>query len=445
MADSINYPDMLGAITGGVRAVIGHAQLAVGIRPRTARAGKPFDVILLAQNMLDVPIDVSVVLHLPAQDIQRKRDQFVSKNARIVVGMGAAETGMIVLPAAVLSTCTPSDKYTFSVEVSVKQIGGDARQIREANGSAPCDFSLLPDAEREVAESLSSVAFSANKKLARSILEAPLPVFPGGLANFVSLKPGYVRLWSPEIYADPRPLMHMQGDRMLLHVFPAVRRLHTYKPLMSATTDSFRRAGFDLFEPEAALITKLLVLLLEYAAPVESGHGYNVAGRYSVAPMLLKNPMEIPAPPTLPRWTLDMMAKLVRDPNASLQAATLVSESLYASLVYDAIVFAFAMIERETGEDLGTDAEQAHFAGIIMEALQHDGKLNFSQVYLPLVIGGLLINEQMPVSKDPPDVLLKNFTAVFQRRAATQPDETQPLITLISGIITRMEQRLGFR
>jgi hypothetical protein len=439
------YPDLLGTITTSPRASIGPAQVTAGIRPRTARTGKPFDVIVLAQNTLDVPIDISVVLHLPAQDAARRRAQFVTRQARVVVGMGAAETGMIVLPAAVLPTCAPSDKYTFAIDVTVKQVGTEARRIHGPDAGPPADLALLPDAERDAAAGLSSVAFSAHKKLGRSVLEAPLPVLGGGVANFVSLKPGYMRLWSPDIYADPRPLMHMQGDRMLLHVFPGVRRLHSFIPLLKTTGQRFGALGFDLFEPEAALIAKLLVLLLEYAAPVESGHGYVVAGKYAVAPMLAKNPLALAAAPFVPRWVLDMMRVLSRDPAAASQPMTLLAGDLYPSLVYDAIVFAFALIERETGEDLGTDAEQAHFADGILKALREGGELSFAQVYLPLVIGGLLVNEQMPVSKDAPEALLRNFTTIFQRRAPALPDETQPLTALIGGIITRMEQRLGFR
>jgi hypothetical protein len=90
MSDHVNYPDVLGAITGGARCNIGVAQAALAVRPRVVRAGRPFEIILLLQNASGVDVDVTMTLHLPEVDAQKQRGKFVSKTTRLVIGMASA-------------------------------------------------------------------------------------------------------------------------------------------------------------------------------------------------------------------------------------------------------------------------------------------------------------------------------------------------------------------
>ena len=61
------YPDVLGAIAGGLRVTFDDAlQAAVGIFPHSAYLNQPVEVIVILQNMIDQNTDVKVALHLPA-------------------------------------------------------------------------------------------------------------------------------------------------------------------------------------------------------------------------------------------------------------------------------------------------------------------------------------------------------------------------------------------
>ena len=79
-----NYPDILGAITGGLRCNINVVQLALAVRPRVVRAGRPFEAILLVQNASDVNVDVTATLHLPDKDAAKQKNQFTSHHVRLV-------------------------------------------------------------------------------------------------------------------------------------------------------------------------------------------------------------------------------------------------------------------------------------------------------------------------------------------------------------------------
>src|SRR5215468_1697322 len=102
MSDSVNYPDVLGFLTGGQRASFGAAQVALAVRPRLIRAGRPFEVILLVQNASDGAIDVTMTLHLPNIDARRQHDRFLTKTQKLVVTVKGAEVGYVVLPVTTL-------------------------------------------------------------------------------------------------------------------------------------------------------------------------------------------------------------------------------------------------------------------------------------------------------------------------------------------------------
>ena len=50
---------LLGAVTGGERLNLDVVQCALGVRPSSVPAGKPFEAILLLQNASDVNVDVT--------------------------------------------------------------------------------------------------------------------------------------------------------------------------------------------------------------------------------------------------------------------------------------------------------------------------------------------------------------------------------------------------
>ncbi len=447
MAGSVNFPDILGGLTQGARAQFGVVDAAIALRPRTPRVGKPFEIVVLLQNTLAAPVDVTVNLRLPEQDAKKQNGQFIAHSSRVIVGIKAAEVGYLSLSAMTLPTTTPGDLYKFSVEIQARPQAKE-RRIRTPESGAVA-IELLPERSRDEFAALKSLAYTTKKPLGRSAIEAPLPLFGSGISPMNSAaRAGWNSLWTLTDTPDPRPMMYVYGDNLLLETFPQCRRLHAYVPLLKATYEQFRAAGFDLYEPEAEIITKLMVLLLEYAAPVENGHGYANAGRYAVAPMLVNNPMELNPAPELPRWVLEMLRSIDAKAENARDPISLLTGALYPALAYDAARFAFALTERETGENLGSDVEQEHYASDLARALEQDPQsvtLDFNRVYLPLVLGGLFVNEQMPIAREAPGELVSSILRILNQRAPTLSDEAQPLVEMTRSVINRMEHKYGFR
>jgi hypothetical protein len=444
MSDLVNYPDILGAITGGARCNIGVVQAALAVRPRVARAGRPFEIILLLQNACDVDVDVTTTLHLPEEDGKKQYGKFVTKNRRIVIGMAPAEVGYVVLPATTLPDTAPGDSYRVDVDIDAKPLQ-KPRRVREPEGGGEFSLEYLKPDAREKVENLQTLAFSTVKRLGRNTLEAPLSLMSGTLGQIVNFKPGWVSVCRLVDYADTRPLLHHYGDLLRTSILPALRRNELYPQLLQATKAKFTSAGFPLQETEAVLITKLMVLILEYASPSETGHGYIAAGKYGVMPLIERSPLTLEAPPELPRWLTAMLQHVNRDARLASHAVTTVTDLLYEDLLYDAAMLSFELVERETGEDLGGPEELEGYVRTLLNMIKDKAGLHFSQVYLPLIMGGIIVNDQLPVSKQSPADLLRSQASTMEARAAVLGDEEAALIEMTGQLIERTGQKYGFR
>ena len=107
MAATVNYPDILGAITNGTRANIGPAQVALATRPAVPRAGRPFELIIAVQNATDTDLDVTVSITLPDLDARKQKARFTAKAGRVVAAVKPAEVGYIAVPIMTEANTAP--------------------------------------------------------------------------------------------------------------------------------------------------------------------------------------------------------------------------------------------------------------------------------------------------------------------------------------------------
>lgn len=444
MSDTVNYPDVLGAITGGERCNFGVAQAALAVRPRVARAGRPFEVILLLQNASDAAVDVTTTLHLPDVDAKKQRGKFVTKNVRLVIGMAPAEVGYVVLPATTVADTAVSDAYKVAVDVDVKTLHKPNR-IRQTEGGGDFSVEFLKPEAKEQFESLQTLSFSTTKRTGRNIIEAPLNLMSGTLGQMTDFKPGWVSICRLVDYADPRPMLHRYADLMRISILPRMKRHELFSPLLETTKDRFRDADFPLYEAEAVLIAKLLTLILEYAAPSESAHGFVAAGKYSVLPLIERNPLGIESPPVVPHWVQGMLQLVDRDTRVAYHPVLTLTRLLYEELLFDATIHAFELVERETGEDLGSPLEIEGYARTLAGMIKNKERLSFSRVYLPLVLGGIIVNDKMPASKESPLDLLRSLSTALQERAVELGEDEAALIDMTKRLIDRTGQKYGLR
>ncbi len=443
MSDSANYPDILGLITGGERCNIGMAQVAVAVRPRLVRAGRPFEVILLVQNAADSAIDVSMALHLPSADAQHKPERFIGKTQRLVVEVKAGEVGYVMLPVTTLPDTAISDEYKIGVEVETRTTG-KAKRIRSSEGGGMVDPKFLSDETQAALEALKIVNFSTDKRRGRSIIDVGLTVMSGTLGKIADLTPGWVSVCKVSDYQDDRLLIERYGNLVQVNTLPRLKRQLLLQPLVEATESRFKAAGFPLKAAEATVIAKLMTLVLEYATPRMTAHGAIAARGYDVESLLGRHLFEDDEPPVLPHWFRGMLSTIEIDARVAAHPAQVITRYLYDDLLRDAIDLSFDLIIEVTGEDFGSREEQDAYREQLIDLLKAKSGLDFNRVYLPLVMGGILISDQIVLAKENPVELLNAVGMTLEERFEQLSPDEQPIYTMTNQIITRAGQRYGF-
>lgn len=443
MSNPANYPDILGLITGGARCNIGVAQVALAVRPRLVRAGRPFEVITLVQNAADTALDVSLTLHLPAVDAHKQPDRFISKSQRLVVEVKGAEVGYVMQTVTSLSDTAISDGYKIGVEIDVKPLAKPAR-IRAAEGGGAVEPAYLDAKTLETIESLKTLSFSTAKRLGRSIVEVPLTVMSGMVGHMVDFTPGWVSVCKLSDYHDNRYALHRYGATIQINTLPKLKRSLLFAPLLEATQNRFAAAGFALETAEAAAVAKLMVLVLEYATPRFNAHGNIAARGFDVEALLLRDPFSFEEQPAFPHWLRGLISTMEIDERAASHPAQVFTRYLYDDLLRDAVDLVFDLVAEATGEDMGSVEEQNTYREQLIDLLTKKNGLDFSRVYLPLVMGGVLINDQLAIGKENPAELLRDIGIALEERFPQLSDEERALYTMTNSIIARAGQRYGF-
>ncbi len=443
MSNSANYPDILGLITGGERCNIGAAQVAVTARPRIVRAGRPFEVILLVQNCVEGEIDVTMALHLPGVDAKKQRERFITKTQRLVVGVKGAEVGYIVLPVTTLLDTAISDGYKIGVEVDVRPLSKSER-IRSSEGGGAVALDRFSEDKRSMIEALKTLTFTTAKHFGRNVIDVPLTVMSGTVGNLPDFTPGWISICKLSDYNDNRLLLHRYGALIQVTTLPKLKRALLFQPLVETTTKRFAEAGYPLREAEAIVIAKLLMLVLEYATPRFNAHGNVAARNFDVEALLMRDPFSFETPPEFPNWFRGFLQMLDLDERAATYPQQVIPRYLYEDLLRDGINFGFDLVSEATGEDLGSDAEKSAYREQFVKMLNDKSGLDFSRIYLPLVMGGMLVNDMLVLEDENPIEALRGVAVALDERAAELSEGDQALSTMISTIIERVAQRYGF-
>ncbi|MCC6614678.1 MAG: hypothetical protein IT320_14450 [Anaerolineae bacterium] len=446
MNDSVQYPDVLGALTGGARVNMGVMQFALAVNPAIIPAGRSSEAILLAQNASDHKVEVAALLRLPDQDARRQKGRFLSRSARVVVEVQPGEVGYVSLPFALLPDTALGDQYKLSVDIEVRSVtnGKPARVRAQDSGGMTFQPDTISGEAREHFQTLQRLEFSTHKPALRNALDTTFAVSEARLAPPPNLKAQWVSLWTIAD-ADERLLMLRYADLLTVRVLPQLRRQKIYAALQEATKTHFADAGYRLYDGESALIAKMMTLILEYAAPQDSAHGFLAAGKYAIAPLfqrLLRDPNhEI----DLPHWFSAFLHLLGQDDRVAEYATRIVPRTLYLPLLQDAVEHAFALVQQASGQSLGQQSEIASYAQQMVNVLELKEGLNFQRVYLPLVMGGILINDKiiLPGEKQD-DQVSKLVNDLDERRAEMSPDDSD-VLELTQQIIHRVTKIYGHR
>ncbi|GAB4512318.1 MAG: hypothetical protein OHK0046_11650 [Anaerolineae bacterium] len=440
-----NYPDVLGYITDAGRYNVGVVQTALAVRPRVVKSGHPFEVILLMQNAADVKADVTVTVRLP--DAKGKKDYFIIDKEKLVVQLQPAEVGYVVMPVTTLPDTPAGSDYTISVELNVKPLGKPTR-VREIEGEAspPLDVEKLPATRRKAVEALQKLKFSIQQKkggLLRSVtgLEVTFGVLAGKTGTPLNLKPGWVSVWTLGEQDDVAELMRRYREVMAIRLLPKIDKAELQPLLLEKTQQRFQEAGYPLTGIEVSAITKLMLLILEYADVTRTAQNIVDAGDYFIKKRLEKDDEEGAAP--LPNWAETMLRAIARDERVASVPNKAIPHFAYNALLQDAIIYGFKEVGRTTGEEMGTPDEIQSYAETLLEKLSSKGKLHFSYVYVPLVLAGVTVYDRVLLPEEKIADLLEDLRTMLEKREHefSEEDEEDMLMYGLAKRVVEMALR----
>jgi hypothetical protein len=221
-AGAVNFPDVLGAVTGGVRVNQGVVQVASALRPRVIMAGRSLEMLLLLQNAANVEVQIIAELQLPPEDAKGQKGRIIAKSDALKVRLGPGAVGVVVLPLATLPDIAVSAGYPIGMDVKTTLASGSKPQrVRSADGGEPFDGTALAPDKHELFESLKKLNWTGKAK--GSVVESALTVMSGKVGALPDLKPSFTLLWSPtDAHADPYLLM-LLGSVIYQQVLPALK------------------------------------------------------------------------------------------------------------------------------------------------------------------------------------------------------------------------------
>ncbi len=442
-----NYPDVLGYLTGMERLNINIVQAAMTVRPRVVRAGRPFEVIMLLQNAADCPVDVTVTLTVPEKDAKGNKGRFLVGTERLVVGLEAAEVGMVKLPVSTMPDTAVSESYSLTMDLDVKPLE-KANRIRANDGGGAFDPSHVPSDRREHLEALKQLTYSVKKRggLFRggNSVELNFALLPGKVGKIAKLNAGWESLWKVEDNQDDTMFVERYGELIRVHTVPALRRSTLYPILLEKNAKRFETAGYPLTEIENSLVARLMTLILEYANSKEMVHTGIEAGIYDVRAVL--NPKERMIQvelPKIPHWLSGFLRAVAKDERVARVPAKAIPHFVYDELLLDALTLAFQTIEVSTGEDLGTPEEMDEYAAGVITALRRKGKMDFTHAYMPLVLGGVLLFDRVLIGDEQLKDVLAEIRILLRERASERNEDNDAIFDMASLVVNHTLKKFG--
>jgi hypothetical protein len=302
----------------------------------------------------------------------------------------------------------------------------------------------LPEETQVKLNELKKLTFSTNRRgLMGNTIEAPFNVLSAQVGQLVDLKPGWVSLWKMSDHRDDRLLLERYGSVLGDKVLPNLNRERLYGALFEATRQRIAASGYDIQPIEAHFIAKLLITVLEAAAPEEENFDPLNDERLNVA-LLLKKGTDNPS--ALPAWCRALLKAIDKDPSAAEHPEQALASNLYDELLRDSIRHGFNILAKTTGEELGSESDMQEYGERLIHSIaKPSGDLTFTDVYLPLVLGGVVAYDRSILSDEQVGESLTEIFRQIKTRRGEVNEANDLVYSMGERVIDRALQKYGYR
>ena len=411
------YPDVLGAITGGTRININELQVALGVFPQRTYLNQPLEVVLILQNTVDQPMQVKVGIQLPTED--KKGNPVVIDTPRkiMTLTLRAGEVGVLHTPIVPRPPTHPSNKIPIRMAVRYRT-ATPGKLVRPPGGGVPPTILGISSFKLQA---LRDVIFSAHTwGQSTDIITTYFDIAPKLLpATPLDVKPRYESLWTHEAMAEEREVVLSKVEDAY-RVANSLTRYSVYEALLKAVNERFAARDLVLHPGEAMAIAKMMTYTLDEGLTLEPDFELEES-----------------------RWFQTLCQLLAHDEALEdLNKGELAVEHLFEAALYDAVLLGFGVIMPKVEEDLGTHGEQRNYANRVLAWYAGQGQPDLSYAYLPLVMGGLVINQMATLKSDNPWIMLYELNEAVRGRARLFTGESSALLKITRELLATGEDDL---
>jgi hypothetical protein len=443
-----NYPDLLGEITGGVRANVNVLQLATALRPFIARAGRPFEMLMLLQNASDVALDVTVTLSLPDKDNKGKKKRFVTKAQRLVISLPEAGVGVVTLPVSTMPDTAIGDDYKIGMEVKVQPVEKTKPQrIRLPEGGAEIDLELLDDERQQAIADLKKLRWSAHQPaLRKNVIESICTVMSGKAGSFADLQPSWQSLWTLSDHTDDRLMFIRFRGIIETKLLPSLaQRRNIFTAIQETTQKRFSDVGYPVNALEVNFISRLLTLILEYASMAERDPRYLVGEDLNLRRYLEEGYLnDSDNPVYVPFWVRSFLKALAIREDIADTPLQAIMHFAYDDLLKDAMLHTFMRLETVLDVEVGTNEERLAYADNLLTLMSEQG-FDLNSLFMPLVFGGMIVGDGVLLKGEKPNDVLDMLRKLLDARLPEQDDYTAETLLMARRLVEISNNRYSGR
>jgi hypothetical protein len=268
---------------------------------------------------------------------------------------------------------------------------------------------------------LREVAFSAQAwNQSNEIVTAYFDVAPRVMPDRgTALKPTYETLWTHEAMTDELQSVEARVEDAQ-RVAVGLTRTAVYPALLEAVDERFASRGLPLHPGEAMAIAKMMTYTLDEGLAQEPGFSEQES-----------------------RWFRTLCQVLAHDETVEdWDRGALAVRYLFEAVLYDAVLLGFAVIQPRLKDDLGSQAERIEYANRLLAWYAGQAPPDWSYVYLPLAMGGVVINELATLKTDNPWLMIYALREAQKGRARLFTGESVAIFDHMSRLLDKAEDSL---
>jgi hypothetical protein len=395
---SSEYPDVLGdLVEARQRFEINGVHYQLALEPATIAPGETTALHVWLQSCWDVPVEVGVTLQLPAHPtpalsvIQKRTD----------VPLQAAEVGELFIPIACGAEGLPG-RYALRalIEAKFEARGLYIRSQKTQGQWADTALSFTRGTGLAPVMGLGFVAHTQPEQELALQVEGPAQPLPDP-----DLTPTFVSQWTVADLPIQGKARQYVNDRRL-YLLPQLTRQALFVALLDESQSRFADAGLALHIGEALFVAKILTYTAEHFLQRVDWQDAILVPAYILA------------------YRHDLP---LSDP------VFLVTRADYGRLARLAISLSFGLLRQRLAREVWTIEEQVAVAGLVADRVERGGALPAEFLYLPLLLGGLLVAGQVQMPGEKLEQSLGLLAQARQKRAAELAENPE-----LNAIIDRL-------